>query len=105
MQMFAFDQNWWRLPARFAALAVCRAFIIEGPGRHHQKPGQREAVLDVLEVWWNIYKGQYRMRLIYAQIPGECVLMGQKFLSMQGCDDAIQQVVWMLSCLRHIKFL
>jgi len=73
MQMFAFDQNWWRLPARLAALAVRRAFIIEGSDRHHQKTGQREAVLDVLG---NIYKGQYRMRLIYVQIPGECVLMG-----------------------------
>jgi len=35
---------------------------------------------DVLEVWGYIYKGQYRMRFIYARIPGECVLMGQEIL-------------------------
>lgn len=35
---------------------------------------------DVLEVWGNIYKAQYRMHFIYAQIPGECVLMGQEIL-------------------------
>jgi len=35
---------------------------------------------DVLEVWGFIYKGQYRMRFIYARIPGECVLMGQEIL-------------------------
>lgn len=35
---------------------------------------------DVLEVWGYIYKGQYRMRFIYARIPGACVLMGQEIL-------------------------
>ena len=35
---------------------------------------------DVLEVWGFIYKGQYRMRFIYARIPGSCVLMGQEIL-------------------------
>jgi len=35
---------------------------------------------DVLEVWGYIYKAQYRMRFLYAQIPGECVLMGQEIL-------------------------
>ena len=36
---------------------------------------------DVLEVWGYIYKGQYRMRLLYAQkITGECVLMGQEIV-------------------------
>jgi hypothetical protein len=35
---------------------------------------------DVLEVEGSIYKGDYRMRLIYAQMPGECVLMGQEIL-------------------------
>jgi len=33
---------------------------------------------DVLEVEGWIYKGDYRMRLIYAQMPGECALMGQE---------------------------
>ena len=35
---------------------------------------------DVLEVWGHIYKANYRMRLIYAQIKGSCVLMGQEIL-------------------------
>ncbi len=35
---------------------------------------------DVLEVWGYIYKAEYRMRFIYAQIPGTCVLMGQEIL-------------------------
>jgi len=35
---------------------------------------------DVLEVWGHIYKADYRMRFIYAQIPGQCVLMGQEIL-------------------------
>lgn len=35
---------------------------------------------DVLEVWGYIYKAEYRMRLIYAQIPDTCVLMGQEIL-------------------------
>jgi outer membrane lipoprotein-sorting protein len=35
---------------------------------------------DVLEVWGHIYKADYRMRLIYAQIKGSCVLMGQEIL-------------------------
>ncbi|ATQ41726.1 hypothetical protein [Caulobacter mirabilis] len=34
---------------------------------------------DVLEVWGYIYKGQYRMRFLYAQMEG-CVLMGQEVL-------------------------
>lgn len=35
---------------------------------------------DVLEVWGFVYKAEYRMRFIYARIPGECVLMGQEIL-------------------------
>ena len=34
--------------------------------------------LDVLEVEGSVYKANYRIRLIYAQIPGSCVLMGQE---------------------------
>ena len=39
---------------------------------------------DVLQVWGNVYKGRYRMRLIYAIVRGECVLMGEEIL-----EDAI----------------
>jgi hypothetical protein len=35
---------------------------------------------DVLEVAGHIYKATYRMRLIYAQIKGSCLLMGQEIL-------------------------
>jgi hypothetical protein len=45
-----------------------------------RNPANRAQRLDVLEVWGHIYKGQYRMRLIYAQLPKECVLMGQEVL-------------------------
>jgi len=39
---------------------------------------------DVLEVFGNVYKGRYRMRLIYALVGRECVLMGEEIL-----EDAI----------------
>jgi hypothetical protein len=35
---------------------------------------------DVLEVWGYIYKAEYRMRFLYAQTKGSCVLMGQEIL-------------------------
>ena len=35
---------------------------------------------DVLEVWGHIYKGDYRMRFIYAQIKDSCTLMGEEIL-------------------------
>lgn len=45
-----------------------------------RNPADRGQRFDVLEVWGHIYKGQYRMRFIYARLPGECVLMGQEVL-------------------------
>jgi hypothetical protein len=45
-----------------------------------RNPANRAQRFDVLEVWGHIYKGQYRMRFIYAQLPTECVLMGQEIL-------------------------
>ena len=45
-----------------------------------RNPANRLQRFDVLEVWGRIYKGQYRMRFIYARIPNECVLMGQEVL-------------------------
>lgn len=35
---------------------------------------------DVIEVPGAIYKATYRMRLIYARIHGDCVLMGQEVI-------------------------
>jgi hypothetical protein len=43
-------------------------------------PANAKQVFDVLEVWGGIYKGEYRMRFIYARMPGECLLMGQDIL-------------------------
>jgi hypothetical protein len=40
-------------------------------------PAQR---LDVLEVWGYVEKAQYRMRLLYAQVPGQCPLVGQEIV-------------------------
>jgi hypothetical protein len=45
-----------------------------------RNPANRAQLLDVLEVWGRIYKGQYRMRLIYAQTRYDCVLIGQEIL-------------------------
>jgi hypothetical protein len=45
-----------------------------------RNPANRLQRFDVLEVWGRIYKGQYRMRFLYARIPKECVLMGQEVL-------------------------
>ncbi len=45
-----------------------------------RNPAQKNQFFDVLEVWGYIYKGQYRMRLLYARIPNECLLMGQEIL-------------------------
>ena len=45
-----------------------------------RNPANRKQLFDVLQVWGHIYKGQYRMRFIYARLPGECLLMGQEIL-------------------------
>ncbi len=39
---------------------------------------------DVLEVRGSIYKANYRMRMIYAQITGSCLLMGQEILEVSN---------------------
>ncbi len=45
-----------------------------------RNPADKAQQFDVLEVWGYVYKGQYRMRFLYAQLPGECLLMGQEIL-------------------------
>ncbi|MGZ5008235.1 MAG: hypothetical protein ACXWFI_11410 [Methylobacter sp.] len=37
---------------------------------------------DVLEIYGHIYKGTYRMHLIYAQTDNQCLLVGQEILEM-----------------------
>ena len=45
-----------------------------------RNPANRAQRFDVLEVWGRIYKGEYRMRFIYAQVASQCVLMGEEVL-------------------------
>lgn len=45
-----------------------------------RNPANKSQMFDVLEVSGYVYKGQYRMHLIYAQTKGECLLMGQEIL-------------------------
>ncbi len=45
-----------------------------------RNPANRKQLFDVLQVWGHIYKGKYRMRFIYARLPGECLLIGQEIL-------------------------
>jgi len=47
------------------------------PLRNPANPAQR---FEVLEVWGHIYKGRYRMRLLYYPMGSDCVLMGQEIL-------------------------
>jgi hypothetical protein len=58
-------------------IAIDESVTVLAPLRN---PVDIEQQFDVLEIWGYIYKGQYRIRLIYAQIPSECVLMGQEIL-------------------------
>lgn len=45
-----------------------------------RNPVNPRQYFDVLEVHGYVYRAAYRMRLIYAQIPSTCVLMGQEIL-------------------------
>lgn len=38
------------------------------------------AKYDVLELWGRVIKARYRMRFIYADVGGQCVLMGEEIL-------------------------
>ena len=45
-----------------------------------QNPASKKQKFRVLEVWGYIYKGRYRMRLIYFLLGKDCILMGQEIL-------------------------
>jgi hypothetical protein len=45
-----------------------------------RNPVNRRQFFDVLEVRGYVYRANYQMRLIYAQVPGTCALMGQEIL-------------------------
>ena len=58
-------------------IAIDKSIKVLAPLRN---PANKKQLFDVLEVWGYIYKGQYRMRLLYARLPGTCTLMGQEIL-------------------------
>ena len=43
-------------------------------------PANAKQKFTVLEVWGHVYKGQYRMRFIYARMRQDCILMGQEIV-------------------------
>ncbi len=47
-----------------------------------KNPSNAKQKFDVIEVTGYVYKATYRMHMIYAQLPGECVLVGQEILEM-----------------------
>ncbi len=49
-----------------------------------RNPANGKQKFDVLAISGNVYKAEYRMRFLYAQIPGQCVLVGQEILEFTG---------------------
>ena len=45
-----------------------------------RNPANRRQLFDVLEVQGYVYRANYQMRVVYARIPGSCVLMGQEII-------------------------
>jgi hypothetical protein len=60
-----------------ANVGVDDTYKLLAPLRNPVNPRQS---FDVLEVHGYVYRANYQMRLIYAQLPGSCVLMGQEIL-------------------------
>lgn len=60
-------------------IEVDKSVKVLAPVRNPANSAQR---FDVLEVLGHVYKGDYRMRFIYARVPGECLLMGQEVLEL-----------------------
>lgn len=68
-------------------------FHVDGDDRVHvdseavalpfiSNPANRKQKFLVLEVGGTVYKGKYRMRLIYYPLGGECMLIGQEILEL-----------------------
>ena len=49
-----------------------------------RNPANSRQQFDVLAITGYDYKAEYRMRFLYAQIPDECVLVGQEILEFTG---------------------
>jgi len=48
------------------------------------KPLRGKGRYDVLEVTGHVIKAEYRIHLIYAAMPDQCLLMGQEILEIDG---------------------
>ncbi|AKS40446.1 hypothetical protein [Wenzhouxiangella marina] len=46
----------------------------------HPNPAASDEAFQHYEVWGHIYKGRYRMRFQYAELPDDCLLMGQEIM-------------------------
>lgn len=49
-----------------------------------RNPANTRQSFDVFAVKGYAYKSEYRMRFIYARIPGQCALVGQEILEHTG---------------------
>jgi hypothetical protein len=47
-----------------------------------KNPSSKTQKFDVIEVMGYVYKAQFRIHLLYGQIPGSCVLVGQEILEL-----------------------
>lgn len=66
--------------------AAAEATVDEGVrlGAPLRNPVNRQQFFDVLRVQGHVYKADYQMSLIYARIPGTCVLMGQEIIEFSS---------------------
>lgn len=60
--------------------AVVEPTVKQRPSITNPENAKQEFV--VLELFGNVYKGRYRIRLIYYPLGNECVLMGQEILEL-----------------------
>ncbi len=49
-----------------------------------RNPANARQRFDVLEVIGHVYRADYRIRLLYARLPGPCVLMGQEVIELSS---------------------
>jgi hypothetical protein len=47
-----------------------------------KNPSSQTQKFDVIEIIGYVYKAQFRIHMLYGQIPGSCVLVGQEILEL-----------------------
>jgi len=60
-----------------ADVGVEDSFKLLAPLRN---PVNRQQFFDVLQVQGHVYRASFQMRLLYARVPGTCVLVGQEII-------------------------